>query len=35
MIYHALAALCSCPDIVAVFVVLAPDDALFRQYDWS
>ncbi len=35
MIYHALAALCECPDISSVFVVLAPDDALFHGYDWS
>jgi 2-C-methyl-D-erythritol 4-phosphate cytidylyltransferase len=35
MIYHALATLCACSDIVTVFVVLAPDDTLFHQYDWS
>ena len=35
MIYHALAALCACTDISTVFVVLAPDDAQFHQYDWS
>jgi len=35
MIYHALAALCACADISTVFVVLAPDDTQFHQYDWS
>ncbi len=35
MIYHALTTLCACPDIKTVFVVLAPDDAHFRTYDWS
>jgi 2-C-methyl-D-erythritol 4-phosphate cytidylyltransferase len=35
MIYHALATLCASPDIETVFVVLAPDDMQFHQYDWS
>jgi 2-C-methyl-D-erythritol 4-phosphate cytidylyltransferase len=35
MIYHALAALCGCADITTVFVVLAPGDTRFHQYDWS
>ncbi len=35
MIYHALAALCGCPEITSVFVVLAPDDTRFHGYDWS
>jgi len=35
MIYHALATLCACADIAIVFVVLAPDDTQFHQYDWS
>jgi len=35
MLAHALAALCACGDIRTVFVVLAPDDAQFRTYDWS
>jgi 2-C-methyl-D-erythritol 4-phosphate cytidylyltransferase len=35
MIYHALATLCACADIATVFVVLAPDDTQFHQYDWS
>ena len=35
MIYHALATLCACADINTVFVVLAPDDAHWRRYDWS
>ncbi|MEO8330868.1 MAG: 2-C-methyl-D-erythritol 4-phosphate cytidylyltransferase, partial [Gallionella sp.] len=35
MIFHALNALCSNPEIVTVFVVLAPGDTLFHHYDWS
>jgi len=35
MIYHALATLCTCADIAIVFVVLAPGDTQFQQYDWS
>ena len=35
MIYHALATLCANADIATVFVVLAPDDKQFHQYDWS
>ena len=35
MIYHSLHTLCACPDLTTVFVVLAPDDTLFREYDWS
>ena len=35
MIYHALATLCACAEIRTVFVVLAPDDAHWRSYDWS
>lgn len=35
MIAHALETLCACPDIATVFVVLAPDDTLFHDYDWS
>jgi 2-C-methyl-D-erythritol 4-phosphate cytidylyltransferase len=35
MIYHALTTLCRCPQISAVFVVLAPDDQHFKSYDWS
>ena len=35
MIYHALATLCACPDISAVFVVLAPDDQHWHRFDWS
>jgi 2-C-methyl-D-erythritol 4-phosphate cytidylyltransferase len=35
MIYHALATLCACADITTVFVVLAPADKQFHQYDWS
>jgi 2-C-methyl-D-erythritol 4-phosphate cytidylyltransferase len=35
MIAHALDTLCSSPEISTVFVVLAPDDTIFRSYDWS
>jgi 2-C-methyl-D-erythritol 4-phosphate cytidylyltransferase len=35
MIYHALATLCAHPEITAVFVVLARDDAHWRTFDWS
>jgi 2-C-methyl-D-erythritol 4-phosphate cytidylyltransferase len=35
MIFHALATLCACADIATVFVVLAPGDTQFHQYDWS
>ncbi len=35
MVHHALATLCECADIGAVFVVLAPDDVHWRRYDWS
>jgi len=35
MIYHALATLCANPEITTVFVVLAPDDMQWRNYNWS
>ena len=35
MIHHALARLCTCPQIARVYVVLAPGDAWWGQYDWS
>ena len=35
LIHHTLAALAACPDIERVWVVLAPDDAEWRTYDWS
>lgn len=35
MIYHALHALCSSSHIFKVFVILAPHDDLWMQYDWS
>lgn len=35
LIYHTLAALTACPDIERVWVVLAPDDHWWPQYDWS
>jgi 2-C-methyl-D-erythritol 4-phosphate cytidylyltransferase len=35
MLAHALHALCACPEISTVFVVLAPDDTVYRSHDWS
>jgi len=35
LIYHTLAALTACPGIERVWVVLAPDDPWWPQYDWS
>src|SRR5574344_2502342 len=35
LIYHTLAALAACPLIERVWVVLAPDDPCWAQYDWS
>ena len=35
MIHHALAALCACPQLTTVFVVLSPQDEWFKSYDWS
>jgi len=35
LIYYALARLCRHPQITRVYVVLAPDDQLWQQYDWS
>ncbi len=35
MIAHAVRALCACPDIATVFVVLAADDTLYHAHDWS
>jgi 2-C-methyl-D-erythritol 4-phosphate cytidylyltransferase len=35
MIWHALNTLCGNQQISTVFVVLAPDDTLFHNYDWS
>src|SRR5512139_2461576 len=35
LIHHALTTLCAYPDISTVFVVLAPGDEQFHQYDWS
>jgi len=34
LIFHALNTLCASPEIATVFVVLAPDDALFHTYEW-
>ena len=35
LIFHTLKALTACPDIERVWVVLAPDDPWWPQYDWS
>lgn len=35
MIYHAIRTLCQPYDIESVFVVLAPDDTEWFQYDWT
>ena len=35
MIYHALTTLCAHPEITTVFVVLAPDDEHWHNFDWS
>lgn len=35
LIYHALAALCRCPRIERVWVILSPGDGWWQTYDWS
>lgn len=35
LIFHTLAALCACPDIDRVWVVLSPEDAYWGRYDWT
>jgi 2-C-methyl-D-erythritol 4-phosphate cytidylyltransferase len=35
LIHHALAALCRCPRIERVWVVLSPGDAWWASFDWS
>lgn len=35
LLFHALAALCEAPEIGAVYVVLAIDDAEWGRHDWS
>jgi 2-C-methyl-D-erythritol 4-phosphate cytidylyltransferase len=35
LIHYSLAALCRCPRIDRVWVVLSPDDRWWRQYDWT
>lgn len=35
MLYHAVASLCKHPAIRRCYVVLAPEDELFGQHDWS
>jgi 2-C-methyl-D-erythritol 4-phosphate cytidylyltransferase len=35
LIYHTLRALCRCPQIDRVWVILSPDDTWWQQHDWS
>src|SRR5258706_11404406 len=35
MLYHSIARLLGTPEVEIGFVVLAPGDTAFRQYDWS
>lgn len=35
LIFHTLAALCACPEIDRVLVVLAADDDWWHRYDWN
>ena len=35
LLYHALAALCACPRIAGVWVVLSPGDGWWGAYDWT
>lgn len=35
LIFHTLAALCACPDIERVWVVLSPEDPYWGRYDWT
>jgi 2-C-methyl-D-erythritol 4-phosphate cytidylyltransferase len=35
LIYHALAALCSCPRIDRVWVILSPGDPWWGRHDWT
>src|SRR5438046_10499685 len=35
MLYHSIARLLGTPEVEIAFVVLAPGDTAFRQYDWS
>ena len=35
LIYHAIKALCGCPRIAGVWVILSPGDAWWQAYDWS
>ena len=34
LLYHALRAVARHPGVARIFVVLAPDDAQFRSFDW-
>ncbi len=35
LIFHTLSALCRCPEIERVWVVLSPGDPYWRRYDWT
>ncbi|MCM8594515.1 2-C-methyl-D-erythritol 4-phosphate cytidylyltransferase [Accumulibacter sp.] len=35
LLHHALAALCRCPFVDRVWVVLSPEDSWWRQYEWT
>ena len=35
LIHYAVAALCACPQVARVYVVLAPDDSLWQTFDWG
>jgi len=35
LIYHAIDALCRCPRIEAVWVILSPGDGWWQAYDWT
>lgn len=35
LLFHTLAALCACPDIERVWVVLSPGDPYWGRHDWS
>ena len=35
LIFHALAALCRCPQVLEVWVVLSADDECWPRFDWS
>ena len=35
LIYHTIKALCRCPRIERVWVILSPDDGWWQAYDWT